>query len=53
MTSRHGLLQRAAASWLRCRTGQFPCRHSLVVRRCFLPDGSRVVVTERSILVID
>jgi len=48
----HDRGQRAAASWLLWRTGQFPCRHSLVVRRCFLPDGSLVVVTERSILVI-
>src|SRR5258708_15827797 len=48
----HDLVQRAAAAWLRCRTGQLPCRHWTVVRRLFRPDGNDVVVTELSTLVI-
>jgi len=45
-------LHRAAACLLRCRTEQFPCRHSCVLRCLVLPDGSRVVVTELSTNVI-
>jgi hypothetical protein len=49
---RYVLRHRAAACSLLCRTGQSPCRHSFVVRRCLRPDGSHVVVTERSTCVI-